>query len=336
MEANSDTHARFNDQEGTQMKYRQLTSEERYTLGLLRRQGYRQVLIARVLQRHPSTICRELRRNRTRYDGAYRPSRADEYARARKKRARRNLRLDAAQWELIAVLLEAKWSPEQISNTLSQTGILNISHESIYRWIWSDKQAGGQLHTHLRGAPKQRRKRYGAYDSRGRLATKRHISERPSHIESRLEFGHWEIDTIIGGKTPPCAVTLVERSTGLTLIGQLPDRTVASTNRRLNKLIGRAPELFKTITADNGTEFHGYEQIEKRWGIPFYFCTPYHSWERGTNENTNGLIRQYLPKRKSMKTLTQARCDEIAWQLNTRPRKRYGFKSPQMRAQSIA
>lgn len=317
------------------MKYRQLTSDERYTLGRLHRQGYRQAHIALILDRHPSTICRELQRNRTRHDGAYRPSKAGAYTRGRRSRSRRNLRIDSAAWAAVSYLLRLKWSPEQIANTLSQAGIVRISHETIYRRIWADKKAGGTLYKHLRGSPKQRRKRYGAYDSRGRLAGKRHVSERPAQIELREEFGHWEIDTV-AGSTSHCVLTLVERATGLTLIGKLPDHTTAATNRRLNKLIARAPWIFKTISADNGTEFHRYAEIEKKWNLKFYFCTPYHSWERGTNENTNGLIRQYLPKRTSMEHLTQQRCDHIAQQLNSRPRKRYGFKPPIQRAHEIA
>jgi IS30 family transposase len=331
-----DTRECFYDQEGTLMKYRQLTSEERYTLGTLHRQGHKQVDIARYLGRHPSTISREIRRNRCAYDGAYRPFKADSRTRGRRSRSRRNLRIDSAIWAGVVVLLEQQWSPEQIARTLTQSGIARISHETIYRRIWADKKADGTLHTHLRGHPKQRRKRYGAYDSRGRIAGKRHISERPGYINDRSVFGHWEIDTVMGHGSPHCIITLVERCTGLTIIGQLNDRTVATMNRRLSALIRRAPQLFQSFTADNGTEFHGYAAIEKRWDIPFYFCTPYHSWERGTNENTNGLIRQYLPKRTSMKTLSQAHCELIAHKLNTRPRKRLGFQTPIQRARELA
>lgn len=316
------------------MPYKQLTSEERYTLGRLHRQGVSQADIARTLERHPSTICRELRRNTCQYDGAYRPFKADSRTRGRRSRSRRNLRIDSAAWDAVVFLIELQWSPEQIARSLSQADIIRISHETIYRRIWADKKNGGELYKHLRGSPKQRRKRYGSYDSRGRLRSKKHISVRPEHVDTRKEFGHWEIDTVAGSNSH-CILTLVERATGLTLIGKLKDRTVASTNRRLNKLIARAPHMFRTITADNGTEFHGYAKIEKKWGINFYFCTPYHSWERGTNENTNGLIRQYLPKKTSMQNLTQQRCDQIARLLNSRPRKRYGFISPIQRAHEI-
>lgn len=186
-----------------------------------------------------------------------------------------------------------------------------------------DRQAGGSLHEHLRGARKQRRKRYGRYDSRGRLAGKRLIGERPASIESRQWLGHWEIDTVLG-TTGECVMTLVERATGLTLIGKMKARTVAVLNRTTIEMVRRHPGRFQSITADNGTEFHGYKDIEAATGVIFYSATPHHSWERGTN----GLIRQYLPKRQSMKKLRQKQCDEIAEVLNERPRKRYDYKTP--------
>jgi IS30 family transposase len=188
---------------------------------------------------------------------------------------------------------------------------------------------GGSLHTYLRGAPKRRRKRYGAYDSRGRLAGKRHISERPLSAELRSEIGHWEIDTVIGKGDQHCLLTTVERKTGYVVIGKLRARTKEHTNRRTLRLMRRHPQRFKTFTADNGTEFHDYAAIERATGTRFYFATPHHSWERGTNENTNGLIRQYIPKGTSMAKITQHRCNAIARALNNRPRKRLGFKTPQ-------
>jgi IS30 family transposase len=306
--------------------YRQLTSEERYALATLRRQGYTMRGIARALGRAPSTISREVRRNR-RKDGRYRAFTADQRARARRSRSRRNQRFTADDWALVLTCLEQQWSPEQISGRLSTKGVLRISHESIYRHIWHDKRRGGARYKLLRQAGKKRRKRYGAYDSRGRLAGKRHISERPPAVEDRIEVGHWEIDTVLGpGK--PCIVTLVERGTGLVMIGKMRARTVAELNRATLALISDAQLPMHTITADNGTEFHGYKDIEAQTGVRFFFATPHHSWERGSSENANGLIRQYLPKRKSMARLSQDRCDAIAEKLNTRPRKRYGYRSP--------
>jgi IS30 family transposase len=163
----------------------------------------------------------------------------------------------------------------------------------------------------LRQPGKKRRKRYGAYDSRGHLAGKRHISERPAAAENRTLLGHWEIDTVLGS-TKHCIVTLVERKIGYLIIGKLRNRTVAEFNRVASQLINSAPVPIHTITADNGTEFQGYKLFEAATTARFFFATPHHSWERGTNENTNGLIRQYLPKRTSLARLSQANCNRIA------------------------
>ncbi|MEZ8095026.1 IS30 family transposase [Photobacterium swingsii] len=311
------------------MKYKQLTENERYTLSVLRKQGYNQAQIAKALGRHRSTISREVNRNSCRIDNAYRPSKAQKRTNGRRRRSRRNKRITAEQLKQVKQLLVKDWSPEQIVGHLKIAGKPTISHESIYQFIWKDKANGGQLWKHLRQATKKRRKRYGAYDSRGRLASKRHISERPASVETRKTRGHWEIDTVMGKGSKHCIVTLVERKTGYTLIGQLDDRTTASLNRRTIKIMNRLDGLFTSITADNGTEFHQYKEIENATGTRFYFANPHHSWERGTNENTNGLIRQYLPKGTSMATLTQAKCDAIAKRLNTRPRKRLSFKTPE-------
>lgn len=151
--------------------------------------------------------------------------------------------------------------------------------------IWRNKRRGGGLYTYLRCAGKQRRKRYGRYDSRGRLAGKRHISERPAAVEIRNEPGHREIDIVMGTGSRDCIVTLVERKTGYALIGKLPDRGRTELTERAVWLIRKHPSQFQTITVDNGTEFHDYERIEAQTGVRFYFANPHHSWERGTNEH---------------------------------------------------
>lgn len=309
------------------MSYHQITSDERYRLSALRVQGCGTVGIARQLGRHRSTIWRELRRNRH-VDGCYHVQKAIEHANARRWRSRSHPRFTVEQlrpaWKLLARL----WSPEQICGHLRHSGALRISHETLYRYIWADRKRGGHLHRHLRCAIKQRRKRYGAYDSRGRLAGKTMIQDRPAHIAQRRQLGHWEIDTVLGKPTRHCIVSLVERKSGYLQIAKLAARNVAQTTAGTIQLIRRYPDRFRTITADNGTEFHGYQDIEKATGVRFYFATPHHAWERGTNENTNGLIRQYLPKGTSMARITQRDCDDIARQLNTRPRKRHGYKTP--------
>jgi len=310
------------------MMYRQITFAERYTLGVLRRGGLSPAAIARSLGRHRSTILREVQRNQACSDGTYRPQLADWYACGRRSHSRRNRQFSGADLQRIRALLAEHWSPEQVAGRLRLEGRLRISHETIYRYIWADKAAGGMLYTHLRGARKQRRKRYGRYDSRGRVAGKRPITARPAVVETRTQLGHWEADTVVGPGRP-CILSLVERKTGYVVIGQLRARTTAAVNRRATELIRTQRHPVRTITADNGTEFHDYPAIERATGTRFYFATPHHAWERGTNENTNGLIRQYLPKRRSMATLTQQDCDRIAAQLNRRPRKRLGYRTPE-------
>jgi len=313
------------------MTYRQITSDERYCLSLLRRQGLSQAAIARVLGRARSTISREVHRNRWREDGrCYVPKRADMYARVRRRRSRRNSQFSAADWAMVDAVLREDWSAEQVVGWFARFQILAISHETIYRHIWRDKRRGGTLHVHLRRANKLRRKRYGAYDSRGRLAGKRPIAARPAGAENRSRFGHWEGDTVLGrGQSGACIVTLVERKSGFTAIGLVTRRAGAEVNACLQRLIERQPRPVRTITVDNGTEFHSYKALEQRVDARFYFATPHHAWERGTNENTNGLIRQYLPKRASMAHLDQPNCNRIATKLNNRPRKRLGFRTPE-------
>lgn len=309
------------------MTYRQITSGERYMIAALRQQGCSVGEVARQLERHRSSIGRELTRNASR-DGGYRPTIAIERTNGRRSRSRRNRRFSPTALARVEALLANQWSPEQIAGYLRRRGELHISHETIYRHVWQDRRHGGTLYLQLRGARKQRRKRYGRYDSRGRLAGKRHISERPAACEHRRRVGDWEIDTVLGSGSRHCLLSLVERKTGFVLLGKLAARTTAATTRQAVRLVQAQRPRFTTITADNGTEFHDYRTIEAATGVPFYFATPHHAWERGTCENTNGLVRQYLPKGHNFATLTQATCDDVAHRLNTRPRKRLGFLTP--------
>jgi transposase, IS30 family len=311
------------------VRYRQITPAERYTLATLRKQVPALTIaeIARLMGRHRSTIAREIKRNSSRRDGIYRTRHAQDETNRRRWRSGRNQRFVAGDWKLVVRLLREGLSPEQISGRLRLEGRLAVSYESIYRFIRNDRKRGGTLFQLLR-QPAKWRKRHPGAEKRGRLSGKRHISERPAVVEQRQEIGHWEMDTIVSPADRHCVLTLVERVTGCVLVGKLRSRSVAAMNRRVIQLIRSHRHIFKTITVDNGTEFHGYRDIELATGTTFYFATPYHSWERGTNENTNGLVRQYIPKRSSMRNLSQARCSEIALKLNNRPRKRHGFLSP--------
>jgi len=203
-----------------------------------------------------------------------------------------------------------------------------MSVETIYRYLRLDRRRGGDLWQRLRIVSKFGRKRRGSPQTRGRIIGKRHISQRPAAVDRRRQRGHWEGDTVIGADQRHCVLTLVERVSGFTIIKKLIARNVEQTNQAMLRAIKRFKAHFLTITLDNRTEFHGYKDIEARTGVRCYFATPYHSWERGTNENTNGLIRQYLPKGSCFRRLTQADCNRIARELNNRPRDRLGFRTP--------
>jgi IS30 family transposase len=313
------------------MTYVQITLEGRYAISALRKLGSSCSAIARALGRHRSTISREVRRNAWREDGrTYRAFKAQGYTNQRRRVSRRNTQFTAAEWQVVEGLVRADWSPEQVVGWCARFGLLAISHETIYRRIWKDRARGGTLWTHLRVVTKPYRKRRGTYDSRGRLAGKRHITERPAGAMNRSRLGHWEGDTMLGNtQHGPCVLTLVERKSGFTAIGRLRKRAAPEVNARLRQLIAVQPRPVRTLTLDNGTEFHSYKALEAVGPTRCYFATPHHSWERGTNENTNGLIRQYLKKGASMEQLTQQDCQRIADQLNRRPRKRLGFRTPE-------
>ena len=240
------------------MAYHQITLFERVLIQDYLRQGKSAGDIAMQLGRHRSTIYREVERNCSRTDGSYRFQQADSAAHTRRSRSRRNCRLTDQDWDLVEALLKQEdWSPEQIAGRMVLEGRLQICHETIYRHVWNDKRHGGLLHTHLRQATKQRRKRHGTYDSRGRLAGKRPIEERPAAADNRSRVGHWEADTVLGdGK--PCVVTLVERKTGYLEIGKLNARTSQQLSRRTTQLIQRhhskaQPKTTKTTWIPNTT-----------------------------------------------------------------------------------
>jgi len=283
-----------------------------------------------VLGRHRSTIGREVRRNATHCDGTDRPQLADWYACGRRPRSRRHQRFSTADWARVHARVREDRSPEQIAGRFRVAVLLRISHATSYRHIWADRRAGGTLHTHLRGARKRCRKRYGHNDSRGRLAGKRPITARPAIVDARDRIGDREADTILGADGHrPCLWSLVERKTGCLALGKLTARTTAEVNRRAAPLIRQQPHPVRTITSDNGTEFHGYAALEAVTRARFYFATPHHARERGTNENTNGLVRQYAPQRRSLTHLTQHDCTAMARKLNQRPRKRLGYRTPE-------
>jgi Transposase and inactivated derivatives, IS30 family len=319
--------------------YSQLTEPERYTLGTMNRAGFSARRIARTLDRSHTTIRRELKRNACHAtDGAYRPSKAQERTNGRRRRSRLVRHHAPEVYEAIETLLQREqWSPEQIADHLARDPVARISHMTIYRHLRKDQRQGGRLYRHLRQGGKRRRKRTFGPERRGRLQGKPMIDTRPQAVEPRQEPGHWEGDTVMGvAGERHCLLTLVERSSGLSRVEKLPHRTVTAVNRAMLRLIRSSGLSFKTITWDNGTEFHGYKALEEATGVRCYFAYPHRPWERGSNENFNGLLRQYFPKRKSLAHIRQRDCDRVAQKLNSRPRKRYGYQTPIERLNAIS
>jgi transposase, IS30 family len=304
--------------------YAQLTRDERYQIYALKSAGHNQSEIAKIIGRHKSTVGRELARNRGLR--GYRPNQANSFAEKRLQ-DKPTTRISSKSWERVEQLLREDWSPEQISNWLRQEENIRISHEWIYQYLLRDKLNGGDLYRHLR-CQKPRRKRYGASDSRGQLKGRVSIDERPDVVSERSRIGDWEADTVIGKQGGAVLVTLIERKTRLSVIGKALNRTAQEvTNVILGGLMPLAAQV-QTLTYDNGKEFAQHQEISKELDACSYFAHPYHSWERGLNENTNGLIRQYFPKGKDLSAITDAEVQDVMDKLNNRPRKCLGFKTP--------
>jgi IS30 family transposase len=282
--------------------------------------------IAAALGRHGSTVWREIRRNRTareRYEGHH----ADCEALTRRSCSRRNQRLTAEDWACVRACLEQDWSPEQIASRLGAAGVFQISHASIYVRLHRERHTALSLWGHLRQNRRQWRRRRGG--SRRPRLRGRSIHERPATVETRQAIGHWELDTVVGRGGRNCILTAVERATGFVAIGKLRVPTAAAFARRAIQLLRGQAHPIKTVTIDIGPEMSDYRRIEAALQTTCYFTDPYSAWQRGTNENPNGLIRQYLPKGTSMAHVTQYRCTHIAARLNERPRKRLQWFAPE-------
>jgi transposase, IS30 family len=307
------------------LAYTQLTREQRYQIYILRKAGHLQTFIAKELGVHPSTISRELERGCGRR--GYRPKQADELASLR-KRKRYRARINAPTWTLIESLVRQDWSPEQIAGWLAKEKQSSVSHERIYQYIYADKARGGTLFEHLR-CRKKRRKRYGSYDRRGQMPNCRSIEERPQIVEQRQRLGDWEADTIIGQNHQQAILSLTERRSRLCLLKKVERNTAEAVEHAIEELLRPLGAKVKTITSDNGREFANHQSIEKNLQATFYFAHPFAAWERGTNENTNGLVRQYFPKGSDFSKLTDIDIQQAMTRLNNRPRKRLNYRTPQ-------
>jgi len=304
--------------------YTQLTQEQRYQIYALKKAGLNQTEIAVIVGVNKGTISRELNRN----SGlrGYRPQQAHTLA-LNRRGSKVMSRIGDNTWRLVRRLLREEWSPEQISGWLLEEAIDTVSHEWIYQYVLEDKVQGGNLYRHLR-CQRQRKKRYGVYSTRGQLINRTSIDERPSIVDRRSRYGDWELDTIIGKGHKQAIVSLTERKSKLSLIAKVSRKTADLVAKAIIRLLTPIADRVHTMTSDNGKEFAQHETMAQALNADFYFAHPYSSWERGLNENTNGLIRQYFPKNCDFTTITSQQIKKAMDKLNNRPRKSLGFKTP--------
>lgn len=309
---------------GVHMAYRQLTREQRYMIYALRQEGCAQRHIARALGVHPATISRELRRN-IRLRG-YRPSMAHDLAMRRRAIPRKRTKLTPRVRSRLAHYLRKRWSPEQISGRLRSLGSLSIGRQTIYTLIERDRIRGGTLYRFLRRGGRRYRHHRTADNRlfRDRIS----IDQRPAVVNERSRLGDWEADTIISPDRGAVLLSLVERCSRLTLLAKVQSKRASPLTQSMIRLLAPLKAKVLTITSDNGTEFACHKRISRRLDAGFYFAHAYKAWERGLNENTNGLVRQYLPKDSSFADVSPQQVSAIMVALNHRPRKCLGYKTP--------
>lgn len=306
------------------MTYTHLTQDERYQIYILKKAGHDQSAIAQLMNRSKSTISRELRRN----IGArgYRPKQAQALSLARQAKDNAAT-IDADTWLFAETKLAENWSPEQISGYLNVNDQPGVSHESIYKRIYADKVLGGSLHKTLR-CQKVRKKRYGNRERRGTIPNQVSIEQRPALVNELERYGDWEGDLVIGANHQQALVTLNERKSRYTLIGKVNRKTAQLVTDEIISLLTPFSDMVHTLTTDNGKEFAQHERTAKSIHADYYFAHPYCSWERGANENMNGLIRQFFPKKMRFESISFHDIEMAAYSLNHRPRKCLNFKTP--------
>ena len=308
------------------MRYHQLTENERYQIYALKKLCVTQKEIAGILNRSESTISRELKRNQGLK--GYRPRQAQQLSDHRRSAAKKAIKVTKEIASKIHQLIRLDLSPQQVVDYLRGEKIVSLHHETIYQLIYEEKRRGNDLHQHLRIANKSYRKRYGSYDRRGKIVNRRCIDDRPLVVDQRNRIGDWEGDTVIGKNRRGALLTLVERKTLYTVIVKLNGKNAQELAEAAIMVLHPIRDRVHTITFDNGHEFAAHEQMATALETDIYFAHPYSSWERGTNENTNGLIRQYFPKGTELSCVTQKQIDFVMGRLNNRPRASRNFKTP--------
>lgn len=309
------------------MRYKQLALRERYQIAAYKKAGFLQKDIARELKVSESTISRELSRN-TLY-ATYQPELAERLTYQRHRDKAKKIKLTNPVKKFIKEKLKLDWSPEQIAGIMKKEKVKNgVSYESIYKYIYHNKSYGGKLYLKLRHKNKKYHKRSSAYNTRGILKDRVTIDFRPKIVDRKLRVGDWEIDTVIGANHQGALVTIVDRKSKFALIKKVASKHADVVKDATIQMLLPVKHLTHTITSDNGKEFAYHKEIAQELETDFYFANPYHSWERGLNEHTNGLIRQYIPKKTDFSTVRRKDIRFIQDRLNNRPRKSLGFKTP--------
>lgn len=310
------------------MQHKQMNFEQRYALERLLKKKQTRAFIASTIGVDQSTIYRELKRN-SRPRGSYNAKYAQMLADERKREGHVKQRFTKKMERYVRDKLENfQWSPEQIVGRARLEGVEMASHERIYQFIWKDKANGGLLYKNLRNSSKKYKKRYGAKDSRGRIPDKTSIDERPEEVEKKERIGDFESDLIIGKNHQGALLSSVDRYSSFVLIEDVGGKRPAMVAKKSINALAPFKKWVRTITNDNGYEFREHKRIAEKLDCKVYFAHPYSSWERGLNEYTNKLIRQYFPKGKSLKQIEQSYIVEVMEKLNNRPRKKLGFKTP--------
>lgn len=311
------------------MKYQQLTEGKRYQISILLGQGYKPADIAKSINVHRSTVYRELDRNGS--SDNYHPKQAQQQAMERRTNATKYT-VSSLTINYVELGLSFHWSPEQISG-VGRLIDMNVSHEWIYRYIAADKVAGGKLYKALRQGHKRYRR--GVNTKRCVIPDPRSIDERPEVVNNRERFGDWEVDTVLGKQGTGALVTLAERKSRMYLVRKVDAKRAVDVRDAVIDMLKPYAATVRSITADNGSEFVEHKAIADALKIDFYFAHPYSSWERGLNENFNGLLRQYIPKGIDLRLLTDEDVKRVERRLNLRPRKCLGFRQPEVVFQEL-
>jgi len=310
------------------MKYKQLTLKERYHISTLLKKGWSQKEIANSIGVNPSTICREIQRNKDNLTQEYHYAFAESSASRRQQSKAKYTVITSKIKTYIKSKLKEDWSPEQIAGRMKRDKGFTVCHESIYRYIYNNKSRGGKLYKHLRHKNKKYHNRANKYQRRGIIIDRVSIDKRPKIVEKKNRIGDFEIDTVIGLNHIGALVTVVDRKSKYTIIKKVSSKRADKVTNALIEMLFPLRKITKTITSDNGKEFAYHKKVSESLDTDFFFAHPYSSWERGLNEHTNGLIRQYLPKKTDFTQISKEEIITIQDKLNHRPRKILNYRTP--------